>query len=53
MRSHCREVLRWEIFMEQVLRFGLDFELLKKQRFGPIMNKFLGRVFSWAKRREN
>ena len=24
MQSHYREVLRWEIFMEQELRFGLD-----------------------------
>jgi hypothetical protein len=26
-QSHYREVLRWEIFMEQELRFGLDSEI--------------------------
>ena len=25
IQSHYREVTRWEIFMEQELRFGLDF----------------------------
>ena len=33
-QSHYREVLRWEIFMEQELRFGLDFgrlAVLKKR----------------------
>ena len=35
-QSHYREVPRWEIFMEQELRFGLDLDrlaLLKKKRF--------------------
>ena len=38
-QSHYREVTRWEIFMEQELRFGLNLgrlALLKKRRFGPI-----------------
>jgi hypothetical protein len=33
MQSHYREVPRWEIFMEQELRFGLNLDrlaLLKK-----------------------
>ena len=54
-QSHFREVPRWEIFVEQELRFGLGLgrlELLKKQTFGPIMSNFLGRFFScfhWQK----
>ena len=47
-QSRYREVPRWEIFMEQELRFGLDsgrLALLKKKRFGPIMSNFLGRFF--------
>ena len=47
-QSHYIEVPRWEIFMEQELRFGLDLRrlaVLKKKRFGPIMSNFLGRSF--------
>jgi hypothetical protein len=42
-QSHYREVQRWEIFMEQELRFGLDLgrlALLKKK-----MSNFSGRFF--------
>ena len=42
-QSHYREVPRWDIFMEQELRFGLDLgrlALLKKKTFGPIMSNF-------------
>ena len=38
-QSHYREVPRWEIFMEQELRFGLDFgqlALLKKRDLGRL-----------------
>ena len=38
-QSHYREVLRWEIFMEQELRFGLDLDqqaLLKKTHLGQL-----------------
>ena len=34
-QSHYREVLRWEIFMEQELRFGLDLG-----RFGNFWGRF-------------
>ena len=34
-QSHYREVPRWEIFMEQELRFGLDFG-----RFGNFWGRF-------------
>ena len=45
--SHYREVPRWEIFMEQELRFELDFGRLAllKKRSGPIMSNFLGLFF--------
>ena len=41
-QSHYREVPRWEIFMEQELRFGLDLGrlALQKKAFGPIMINF-------------
>ena len=41
-QSHYREVLRWEIFMEQELKFGLDLGRLAvlKKRSGPIMSNF-------------
>ena len=43
-----RKVLRWEIFMEQELRFGLDLDqlaILKKKVSGPIMSNFWGCYF--------
>ena len=41
-QSHYREVLRWEIYMEQELRFGLDLGRLAvlKKGSGPIMGNF-------------
>ena len=41
-QSHYREVPRWEIFMEQELRFGLDLGRLAllKKKIGPIMSNF-------------
>ena len=42
-QSHYREVLRWEIFMEQELRFGLDLgqlALLKKIDLGQLWATF-------------
>ena len=46
-QSHYREVLRWEILMEQELIFGLDLGWLAllKKNFGPIMSNFFGRFF--------
>ena len=38
-QSHYREVPRWEIFMEQELRFGLIGSTEKKGS-GPIMSNF-------------
>ena len=35
-QSHYREVARWEIFMEQELRFGLD--------FGRFFHAFKGKI---------
>ena len=35
LQSHLREVPRWEIFMEQELRFGLDLG-----RFGNFRGRF-------------
>ena len=40
MQSHYREVPRWEIFLEQELRFGLDLS-----RLGVLKKKDLGRLF--------
>ena len=53
-QSHYREVLRWEIFMEQELRFGLDvgrLALLKKTIWSDY-EQLLWLVlfkFSWSK----
>ena len=47
-QSHYREVLQWEIFMEQELRLGLDLgqlALLIKKRFNQIICNFLGWFF--------
>ena len=41
-QSHYREVARWEIFMEQKLRFGLDLG-----RFGNFWGPFF-LMFSWT-----
>ena len=38
-QSHYREVQRWEIFMEQELRFG-PVGNTEKKGSGPIMNNF-------------
>ena len=32
-KGHYREVLRWEIFMEQELRFGLDLGRIASKSF--------------------
>ena len=32
-QSHYREVLRWEIFMKQELRFGLDLDGITEKNF--------------------
>ena len=45
---HYREVLQWEIFMEQELRFGLDLgrlALLKKRDLGRLWATFKGVFF--------
>ena len=41
-QSHHRDVPRWEVFMEQELRFGLDLGLLAVLKKGPglIMSNF-------------
>ena len=46
-QSHYKEVSWWDIFMEQELRFELDFGRLAllKKRSGPIMSNFLGLFF--------
>ena len=46
-QSKYREALRWEIFMEQELRFGLDLGRLAvlEKGPGPIMSNFLGWFF--------
>ena len=57
-QSHYKEVPRWEIFMEQELRFGLDLgrlAVLKKRVWAtvsdPVANShlcmLLGRINSW------
>ena len=43
LQSHYREVARWEIFMEQELRFGLDLAGSATFEAGFFM-------FSWAKK---
>ena len=46
-QSHDKEVPRWEVFMEQELRLGLDYGRLAvlKKRPGLIMNNFGGWFF--------
>ena len=46
-QSHYREFLRWEIFMEHELRFGLDFGRLAllKKKLGQLSTTFKGRFF--------
>ena len=46
-QSHYREVARWEIFMEQELRFGLDLG-----RFGNFWGRFF-HVFMGKKKFKN
>ena len=50
-QSHYREVLRWEIFMEQELRFGLDLgrlAVLKEKGLGPLWATFEGGFFKFS-----
>jgi hypothetical protein len=49
-QSHYREVPRWEIFMEQELRFGLELgrlSVLKKKRVWADYEQLLRVVFSF------
>ena len=51
-QSNYREVPRWEIFMEQDLRFGLDLgrvALLKKKHLGRFFQVFVGKKRGKAK----
>ena len=50
-QSHYREVARWEIFMEQELRFGLDLgrlALLKKKDLGWLWATFKSCFFTFG-----
>jgi hypothetical protein len=46
-QSHYREVQRCENFLEQILRFGLDFGTVgfTENKIGSIMSNILGRFF--------
>ena len=55
-QSHYKEVLRWEIFMEQELRFGLDLgrlALLKKKNIWANYELFLRPFFSSFRGKKN
>jgi hypothetical protein len=50
-QSHYREVLRWEIFMEQELSFCLDLEklaVLRKKGLGQLWATFEGGFFMFS-----
>ena len=55
-QSHDREFLRWEILMEQELRFGLDLgrlAVMKKKGSAPIMSNFWGFFFHVFRGKKN